>query len=275
MKSALFALCLLSPAALACDTSHLSLAGGLTVTTCSPKSGSINCVESSQALHKYMEAVPDDDSLFTIGLQSSPWRMYDGDMRILTVEDIAAAVRPHMKGKLKRVELIGSWTGASPKPGLPSLADRVSKALDGFPVKGENGFLWLKKDGTRRMTRQAFTLREGAGAYYLPKGAELFVPLVAGWPAYVEEQIPEDNAELLMRAAAAWDIFFLCPDKALAGFERAASKGSVVAAYNAAIMRLERGEPGDRPTALALLERGAAQGDAKSRTRLGLERARK
>lgn len=275
MKLALLALCLLSPAALACDTSHLNLSGGLSVTTCSPKQGSTDCVESSRALTQYMDAVPDDDSLFTIGLQSSPWHMYDGSMRILTAEDVAAAVKSRLDGKFKRVELIGSWTGVSPKPGAPSLAERVSKALDGFPVKGENGFLWMKKDGSRRTTRQAFTLREGAGSYFLPKGDELFVPLVAGWPAFVQDRIPEDDAEMLMRAAAGQDIFFLCPDKALAGFERAASKGSAVAAYNAALMRLERGGQADRAAALALLERGAALGDAKSRTRLDAERRRK
>lgn len=275
MKPVLLALCLLSPAALACDTSHLSLSGAVSVTTCSPKQDSTDCVYAGQALFEYLEAVPDSDALFTIGLQASPWRMYDGEMRILTADDIADAVRPQLNGKLERVELIGSWTGVSPEPGVPSLADRVSKALGGFPVKGEDGFLWLAKDGTRRTTRQAFTAREGAGSYFLPSGSEVFASLVAGWPAYVQDQIPEDDADMLMRAAAGWDVFFLCPDKALEGFEKAASNGSAIAAYNAALMRLERGADGDRASALALLERGAALGDAKSRERLNHEHARK
>lgn len=274
MKPILLAL-LLSPTALACDTSHLSLSGTVSVKTCSPQRDSTDCVYSGQALYEYMEAVPDSDALLTIGLQSSPWRLYDGEMRILTVDDVADVIRPKLGGKLQRVELIGSWTGVSPEPGVPSLANRVSKALNGFPVQGENGFLWLAKDGTRRTTRQAFTTREGAGSYFLPKGSEVFVSLVAGWPAFVEGQIPEDDAELLMGAAVGWDVFFLCPDKALAGFERAAARGSVIAAYNAAVMRLERGSDGDRAAAIALLERGVALGDAKSRTRLDTERARK
>jgi hypothetical protein len=273
MKPALLALCLLSPAALACDTSHLSLSGAATVETCSAQ-GSSDCVYAGKALHEYLDAVPDSDALFTIGLQSSPWRMYDGEMRILTIEDLADVVRPQL-GKLERVELIASWTGVSPEPGVPSLADRVSKALGGFPVRGEDGFLWLAQDGTRRTTRQAFTMREGAGSYFLPKGSEVFVPLVAGWPAYVQDQIPEDDADLLMHAAAGWDVFFLCPDKALAGFEHASKQGSAIAAYNAALMRLERGADGDHAAALALLERGVALGDAKSRVRLEAERARK
>jgi hypothetical protein len=196
-------------------------------------------------------------------------------MRILAVDELVGAVRPKLNDTLERIELIGSWTGVSPAPGVASLAERVSKALDGLPVKGEDGFLWLAQDGTRRTSRQAFTLREGAGSYFLPKGSEVLVPLAAGWPAYVQDRIPEDDAGLLMRAAAGWDVFFLCPDKALAGFEHAAEKGSAIAAYNAALMRLERDADGDRTAALALLERGAALGDAKSRTRLDAERAHK
>lgn len=124
MKFALLALCLLSPIAIACDTSHLSLSGAVTVKTCSPKEGAADCVYAGRAVYEYLEAVPDDDSLFTIGLQTSPWRMYDGEMRILTVKEVADVIRPQL-GKLERVELIGSWTGVSPQPGTPSLADRV------------------------------------------------------------------------------------------------------------------------------------------------------
>jgi hypothetical protein len=274
MKPILLALCIISPAALACDTSHLSLSGTANVQTCSPNEAS-DCVYAGEAVHQYMEKVPDSDAVLTIGLQSSPWRLYDGEMRILAVDELVGAVRPKLNDTLERIELIGSWTGVSPAPGVASLAERVSKALDGLPVKGEDGFLWLAQDGTRRTTRQAFTLREGAGSYFLPKGSEVLVPLAAGWPAYVQDRIPEDDAGLLMRAAAGWDVFFLCPDKALAGFEHAAEKGSAIAAYNAALMRLERDADGDRTAALALLERGAALGDAKSRTRLDAERTHK
>ena len=174
------------------------------MTTCSPKQDSTDCIYAGQALYEYAEAVPDNDALFTISLQASPWRMYDGEMRILTADDVADAVRPKLDGKLERVELIASWTDVSPEPGVTSHADRVSMALGGFPVKGEDGFLWLAKDGTRRTTRQAFTTREGAGSYYLPNGSEVFAPLVAGWPAFVQDQIPEDDADMLTRAAAGW-----------------------------------------------------------------------
>ena len=275
MKHFLLAFSLLSPVALGCETSHLPLSGAVSVATCSPKQESPDCVYAGEAVYEYSKAMPDTDALYTIILQASPWRMYDGDMRILTVDDVANAVRPNLNGKVERVELIGSWTGVSPEPGVPSLADRVSNALGGFAVVGEDGFLWLAKDGTHRTTHQAFTMREGAGSYFLPRGSEVFVSLVAGWPADVQGQIPQDDADMLMRAAAGWDVFFLCPDKALAGFEQAAAKGNAIAAYNAALMRLERGTDGDRVSALALLERGAALGDARSRERLRIESVRK
>lgn len=271
MKPFLLALGLLSPAALACDTSHLALSGTATVETCSPGSDA-DCVYSERAVYEYIQAVPDPEEAYTIGLPSSPWRLYDGQMRIMAPEELADQIRPKLDGKVQRVELIGSWTGAVPAPGMPSLADRVSKALDGFPVKGENGFLWLAANGARRTTRQAFTVRDGAGSYFLPKGAEVFVSLAIGWPAFVEQMDPDDP-ELAMRAAVGHDAFFLCPDKALAGFERAAGMGHAIAAYNAAVMRLERNGDGDRAAALALLERAAQLGDGKSRERLDAERA--
>lgn len=273
MKPFLLALGLISPAALACDTSHLALSGTVTVETCSPDSKA-DCVYSEGVVYDYLQALPDSDEVLTIGLPTSPWRLYDSELRILMPEEMAARIRPKLDGKVQRVELIGSWTGAAPAPGISSLADRVSKALDGFPVKGEDGFLWLAANGARRTTRQAFTAREGAGSYYLPKGAEVFVSLAIGWPAFVEQMAPDDP-ELAMRAAVGHDAFFLCPDKALAGFERAAGMGHAIAAYNAAVMRLERNGDGDRAAALALLERGAQLGDSKSRERLEAERERR
>lgn len=272
MRPAFLALCLLSPAALACESDHhLALSGTATVETCSPQT-SKDCVFSGNVLHPYFAAAPDDPSVMGIGLQSSPWRLYDGDMRILSVEELATVVWANRDATETRIELIGSWTGVSPSPGLPSLADRLSKALDGFPVRGEAGFLWVAADGTRRTTRQAYTVRQGAGSYFLPKGGEVMAALAGGWPAEVEGLIPDDQPEMLMRAAAGRDILYLCPDKALAGFERAAAKGSAIAAYNAAAMRLERGGEENRTAALALLERGAALGDAKSKARLEAER---
>lgn len=194
-------------------------------------------------------------------------------MRILTVDELATMLRPDLGTKVKRVELIGSWTGVSPAAGVPSLADRLSKALDGLPVRGEDGFLWLSADGSRHTTRQAFTARAGAGLYFVPKGQDVLVALADGWPAYVESQIPDDQPDLLMRVGVAKDIFMLCPGEALAAYERAAGKGSAIAAYNAAQMRLERAADGDREAELKLLERGAALGDERSRKRLAEESA--
>ncbi|MCC4590710.1 hypothetical protein LL974_06095 [Xanthomonas campestris pv. cannae] len=274
MKRALLVLCLLSPNVWACDT-HLPLSGMVSVATCPPDKGTRTCVASWEALSQYLEAMPDHDDDFTIALQSSPWRMYDGNWRILTPEDLAGTVRATREKKHKRVELVGSWTGVSPAPGIPSLAERLSKALGGFPVQGENGFLWISKDGARRTTRQAFTGRQGSGPYFIPAGAELFVPLVTGWQALGPKQAEDADAEQLLQSGAAWDVMYLCPEKAQQSFELAASKGNVVAAYNAALMRLERGGNGNRSAAIALLKRAAAQGDAKSQARLKIELAKR
>ncbi|WP_152984468.1 hypothetical protein [Stenotrophomonas terrae] len=275
MKPALLMLCLLSPAAWGCQTTQLPLAGAVSVPHCPPRQGVDNCVSSGQLLHTYMEAIPDSDEVLIIALHSSPWRLYDADMRILPVNEFAASIKPALDGKVTRVELIGSWTGASPTSGVPSLADRLSSALGGFPVSGEDGFLWLRKDGSRRTTQQAFTIRDGGGSYFVPEGEELLAPLVVGWYSEAQDVLPAQDAVLQLRAAAGWDIFMLCPDNALGGFEHAAKLGSAVAAYNAAIMRLERGGAGDRSAALAMLERGAALGDGKSQALLALEREKK
>lgn len=265
MRPLLLALCLLSPAALACE-SHIALSGTVHVPTCPRESN--ECGSAAEAVYRYMDAMPDDPAVMTIGLHASPWRLYDGDMRILTVEDVAARVRASRDPAERRVDLMGSWTGVSPAPGVPSLAERLSEALDGLPVRGEDGFLWLGADGTRRTTRQAFSARDGAGAYLVPKDGEVLVSLASGWPAFIEALVPDPSAELLMRAAAGYDVFLLCPDRALAGFERAAAKGSAIAAYNAALMRLERDADGDRAAARALLERAVALGDAPAKARL-------
>lgn len=270
--SFLLALGLLSPAAFACNDVDLPLSGTVTVPACDPDRDA-DCLYAGDAVHAYMEKVPDSDEVYTIGLQASPWHLYDGQMRILTVDDLAAMLRPKLDGKVKRIALIGSWTGVSPAAGVPSQADRLSKAL-GLPVQGEDGFLWLSADGSRHTTRQAFTARAGAGSYFVPKGQDVLVALADGWPAYVEDRIPDDEPDLLMRVGVAKDVFMLCPGEALAAYERAAVKGSAIAAYNAAQMRFERAADGDREAALKLLERGAALGDERSRKRLAEESAR-
>lgn len=272
MKRLLLALVLFGPAAYACDASHLGLSGAIRVDTCLDTDAP-HCVYAGKAVRAYGDRIPDSDEVLTILLPSSPWHLYDSESRILTVEDLAASIRPKLGGKVERIELIGSWTGVSPAPGTPSLAQRLSRALDGFPVKGEDGFLWLSPDGSRRTTRQAYTGREGGGSYFLPEGSDVLVSLATGWPVYVEDRIPEDDLALRTAAAAGADVFLLCPDQALASYERVAGQGGAIAAYNAAIMRLERNADGDRDAALRLLERGAALGDARSRERLDAERA--
>lgn len=212
-----------------------------------------------------MGKVKDDPSVLSIILNASPWHFYDSEMRILSSEDVAEIVQPYLSKKVKRVDLIASWTGVPPQQGGKSLANKLSDTLNGFPVIGKNGFLWVSKDGHLRTTRQAFTIRKGSGPYSIVKGDELMVSLVAGWPAAAEEFfVKEQNAEGIMRAGAGWDIFFLCPDRALQAFDAAAKLKNPIAAYNAAMIRLERQNKGDLEAATALLSEAANAGDTKA-----------
>jgi hypothetical protein len=192
--------------------------------------------------------------------------MYDGELRILTVDDVAAVAKGALAEEpIRRVVLFASWSGVAPT-GAESLAARLSRALDGFPVDGMDGFLWLDPQGQPRTTRQEYTVRSGSGYYQVERGADVFVPLIFGWASGVKARILEnsDNEAMLM-AGVGDDVFMLCPEEALASFEKAAEFGSAVGAYNAALMRLERGE---RDAAIALMQRAVALGDDKAATKL-------
>jgi len=222
-------------------------------------------------VHDYFDAQPEVPGVLTVAAPGSPWHVYGPDNRIVPVEEFAAQLRQHLGPEDKSVALYMSWSGVSPAPGVPSLADRVAKAM-GMPVTGMDGFVWIDPAGRMRTTHQAFTVRNDTGPYGVRPGAEVFVSLAGGWAAGHEDRFP-DQPELLLEAAAGWDIFMLCPDRALAGFEAAAAKGSAIGAYNAALIRLERAQPGDADAALKLFDRGAALGDAKSKEQAAKLRA--
>jgi len=227
-----------------------------------------DCRPASEVLHEYTEAQPDDPAGFSIALQSSPWHLYGPDYRIITVDELAAIIRSQLEPKHKRIDLFGSWTGGTYTSGMLSHASRLSQALDGFPVTGKDGFLWMDKKGGMRTTKQAFTMREGGGPYSVPAGEEVFVSLAAGWAAGLEDRIGPEDHELMLLAGVGNDVFLLCPDGALADFEAAAKMGNAIAAYNAALILLERNHEGDRDAALKLLERATQLGDDKASARL-------
>ncbi|GGA83473.1 hypothetical protein GCM10011521_22300 [Arenimonas soli] len=244
---------------MACD-SGLDLSGTAVVKGCDPDKQ--QCIPSSRAVRTYVEAYPDSDSEITIALASSPWHLYGPDGRMMRVEELVAAIRSHVTAETEKVVLLGSWTGA----GDDSLAQQVSTALGDLPVLGADGFLWLSADGSTRLTRQTHTIRNGGGYYEVAEGEEVLVPLAYGWAAGLEQRfIAAGDKELLLHAAIGWDVFYLCREKALAGFELAASHGDVIGGYNAALMRLDRNGEGDRAEARRLLEAAASQGDEKSR----------
>lgn len=262
------ALFFVSLGALADCESSLALDGMVFIEPCDPKTAT--CKSAAESLHDYMELSEDSPAVLTIGLHTSPWRMYDADMRILTVEEMAAKIRPSLKGGvIKRVELQGSWTAVAPDKHHKSLAERLSKALNGFPVGGTDGFLWISKDGSLRTTHQAFTVRKGAGPYRVRIGGEVMASLVAGWSSDWEEAFVKDGNSLgVMHAGAGWDIHYLCPERALAAFELAANMSNPIAAYNAALIRLDRGGKTDRKAAIALLSRASELGDQPAQAML-------
>lgn len=268
LRKAFLLLGLLMPSvgAFANCASHLPLDGTLVVPTCT--SGSEGCKPAAELLYAYAGVPDNDPTVLTAAVQTSPWRIYDPELRIISPEEFAAMLRPNLTPKMKHVQIQGSWSGVAPGPGLPSLAQRVSKALGGLPVDGLDGFLWVKADGTHRTTRQAFSAWEG-GSYFAREGEDVMAALTVGWYTNFHAKFEaEGNAKGLLLAAVGFDTFSLCPDQALAAFEHAAKAGSAVAAYNAAMMRLERDGKGDRDAAQELLQRAAELGDEKAKTRL-------
>src|SRR5262249_10872059 len=124
-------------------------------------------------------------------------------------------------------------------------------------------------DGSTRTTHQAYSMKQGIGLYMVTEGNEVFVPLVAGWVVEVEDKIIEKHdADALMRAGAGWGIYSLCPDHALKRCEAAAKMSNSIAAYNAALMRLERNGEGDLEAAKELLSQAAQAGDKMAQEKL-------
>lgn len=170
-----------------------------------------------------------------------------------------------LKPEVRRVVLVGSWTGVAPDTATPSLARQLSRALGGFPVDGLDGFLWLKPDGSIRTTRQAFTIRNGSGYYGVREDEDVMAAMTQGWTMGIEERIAEKkDAGLLMQAGVSWEMLGLCPERAIEVLQQAAELGDPVAAYNAAVLLRERGHDGDAATATALLRRAADLGDKPS-----------
>lgn len=244
-----------------CPTS-LPLKGALSIANCYPmKDG---CVPAAEALHAAITAMPDaGDDVLRISMQGSPWHLYGPDYRILDIETLAGMVRAQGQ-KIQRVLLFSSWSGLAPDRQRKSLAQQLSHALDGMPVEGKDGFLWLDARGGDYTTQQAFSMFE-SGPYAVEKGSPVMAALVAGWPAMFESQFKQQkDGAALLRVGAGHEIFHLCPERALAAFEAAAALAQPVGAYNAAILRLERNAKGDMQAARALLQKAAAQGDQPS-----------
>lgn len=257
----------LSPGlASACSTSVV-LDGTLSIPHCEEGTGK-TCVSARRAVYDGTQAY-DVPGEFSVAVQSSPWRMYDGDGRILTVEELASVIRAKRPDSDRRVRLVGSWTSARPDGAGRTLAQRLSTALDGFPVDGMDGFLWVSPTGGLRTTHQAFSIWK-AGVYSIEQGAEALVPLVPGAMAQFAGMFAEQgNARGVIEAGVGHDVFMLCPEGALSAFERAGEMGDAIGAYNAGLMHLDAG---DRKQAITWLEKASALGEKKAAAALARAR---
>lgn len=247
------------PAAVSACEAAPALDGVLTIVQCDPATSAKGCVPGGKAVYDAIEAL-DIPGVFTIGVRTSPWRMYDGEGRILTVEEVAALVREQRLEKA-RVHLVGSWTAARPDGTGDTLAQRLSDALDGLPVDGTDGFLWLSPDGGMRTTRQALSVWK-SGPYSVEMGDDVLVSLVPGAMVQFEDRFAEEGIPAgVIEAGIGYDVFMLCQESALAAFERAAEMGSAIGAYNAGLMHASNGSV---ERAVGWFEMAASMGDAKA-----------
>lgn len=244
-----------------CET-DLGTSGTITIKGCDPKVD--KCIPASKALYDYMEK-GEDDSAFTIAVTTSPWRLYDQDNRIIRIEELAAIIKPALKENMKSVKIFGSWSGVRPDKDTKSIAEKLSLCMDNFPVSGIQGFLWVKSDGSMYTTKQAFTLKK-SGQYLIKEGDDVMDSLASGWLAELADDfIKNKDAKGLVHAGVAWDCYLLCEDKALEYFELAAELSNPVAAYNAAIIYIDRGGADNLVKAKELLDKAAKLGDLKSK----------
>jgi hypothetical protein len=252
----------------AADCSHkLPVSGGVGVPRCDPARQ--HCLPAHEAFNAYLQKAADDRSTFYLMAHASPWRFYDGDLRIRSVEEMAELIRgPLAEQGAKRVVIRASWSGVRPEPEVQSLAERLAASLTGVKVEGADGFLWIGKDGQWRTTHQAFTASSG-GRYEVAEGDDVMVSLIVGWLAgHAGEFVAQRNARAVTAAGAAWDIFGLCPRQAYQLFETAAQMGDALGAYNAASILLEKGGEADIAAARAFLTQASGAGDALATARL-------
>lgn len=241
----------------------LPLEGMLAVPTC-PENGE-GCRYGRDAVNAYAEHIDSPPHQFSVLVASSPWRFYSGDGRILSIEALTTRLRTSLKPEVREVVLYASWSGVAPEAHVRSLAGQVSDALDGFPVRGMDGFMWLEPDGRVRTTQQAFSGWHTGGGYRVAPDQPVLTSLAFGEMMFYNERLREANEYgLLLHAAVGWDVHGLCPERALAEFELIAPHHPI-AAYNAALMRLESGKAEDRATALRLLEVAENAGDEAAR----------
>jgi hypothetical protein len=164
IKFALAIICLFMSSLVAAQcTPTLPVENVISIPLCDPNKQT--CISTPTAIARYAEAYKDNPHIFSIFAQASPWHLFDSDSRILRISEIAVMIQQKRQKSHTSVELLTDWSAVQPSRGEKSLAQKLSKELQGFPVKGQNGFVWLTKDGTIKTTRQAFTTMNSKAAF--------------------------------------------------------------------------------------------------------------
>lgn len=250
----------------ACE-SEIQLNGIENIDSCSGQN--TVCFSAAEKLSEYANKISggDDPDKIVITMITSPWRLYDSQMRIIELADFIKFIKPSVTPKIKKIIFAGSWTGAISR-GKLSLASQLSKSLGNIPVEGFDGFIWLSNTGKIRATKNQYTVFK-SGKYQVKPESEIMVSLTVGWAIGLEKHFIETNNSVgLLIAGVGHDVFMLCPTGALQYFQKSAEMGNNIAAYNAAILLLEKRTPDNIKKAKQLLLQAANSGDKKAQEKL-------
>ncbi len=230
----------------------------LAIPTCTAE-----CLPAAALLHEYADAAPKIRGVYTIGVHASPWRLYDGDGRILTPHGLAQLMRSDPDLSLtKTIRLAASWSAGGWPEASPPLAQQLSNELR-RPVEGVSGFLWWGPSGPGEVTYQTST--SFMYPYRARRGeAVMASATVALSDAVLAEAERHPTGKDFRWIGVSDDVFLIRPEVALGHFRRAAELGDSVGAYDAALILLGKGAKDGTAEARRLLEQASAAGDKPS-----------
>jgi len=103
----------------------VTLEGTVSIECCIPPD---ECISAGRAIYDYSMSAKVDPDVLSISTQASPWHLYDGDMRIIPVEELAEGAKAKLRDGVKRIVLVASWTGVAP-------AATASRSHKSYPTR--------------------------------------------------------------------------------------------------------------------------------------------